>query len=740
MDILCQRSHGCTQKGQKVSCQLQTLSKVTRSRLVGVHDLTFLCSLESHLKETQQSTGHLIPVIYVFTSGVLFLAASACLLLPQAFKFSAHGLPVSQRDWLDVCLGSLFFPVAVGIFIKGICHHQLVRKFYYQTNLADDYVHQEELFQKGFRRSLQYIQEVEVLSRGYTMVNVTSYSGSDLSNLQLLPLRKSCLSAITKHLITLRDATKQLATEFIVLPEFMLSDECITNQKLPDWIEKIALDKQHEATTTNGTPDKAVYSLSTLKILFGLYKEQCSDFIRQLVLSWLDSVQVQKSPQTDLNKLKEWLHILKQCLSECRETTGRLNQTYKLHKWSPASDKVTPTGSFSRREVWRPEVQLVTALHSLRLHSEAVLERICPFDDTMADSEEITMTEDSLDELKNLLSEISEHIEASQMCYQETKASLEKLLNRGNTQNAADEEGGPIPEENANEEPIKVHVINDDSDEMDSDFEEQIFEAYIDVKKKLQEDEDSEEWLQEKIQRRREAEDAKRMLQELNCVLSKRSEEKEKHKQEKRQRKMKGLKQETKDTSLTQDHINSLCDTGAQTLELTKQSHRLLQNVTDDNVETSSECNEDYKTTSDYSNSKSIEYSRELQSGDDHLSEEQSNQSPDEFKRDNFKENSENVYHTKNYLDNRNEETFCRSEDNPNLFEYEHCDDLNSDDKEEHTQSQDRIPFLAVNPWMVPGLASQIAKISQQKIQLSEDTFGEDCSDEEDETQTTVEE
>lgn len=46
-------------------------------------------------------------------------------------------------------------------------------------------------------------------------------------------------------------------------------------------------------------------------------------------------------------------------------------------------------------------------------------------------------------------------------------------------------------------------------------------------------------------------------------------------------------------------------------------------------------------------------------------------------------------------------------------------------------QVQDASSFLVDNPWMVPGLAAQVAKISQEHVQLSEDTFGDPDSDDE---------
>ncbi|PIK36449.1 hypothetical protein BSL78_26716 [Apostichopus japonicus] len=538
----------------------------------------------------------------------LLIGAFASLSVPHIYNnVKLMGpLPEPVKDWFNVFLGISFLGMSFSIFLTVYHHNRLLCLFNNQKKGTDNYIHSERLFRKSFRHSLQYIQEVEVLSRGYTMVNAASYSGGmEASHHLLLPLRKVCLSVITKHLVALREATNSLISDFPVLPEYKLSDDCISNQQLPEWISSAA----SNSSSLTSSQEEEMLSLSTLKILFGLYKEQCSDFVHQFAITLVKSDRLQWDEGTDLTLHKKWLDRLEGCTSDCKESMSRLDESYRLHRWTPPSQGSIPkAGTVSRREVWRPEVQTdhgstqptihleTNIVKTARLdHSEGAdlelppttfqyfinlflseihdhidgvkdqsyadvlfdiscllgsvlcrcssliflipYDQISPIDDQLNDCDVISMTDSTLSDMRTLILEISDHIEASQMCYEETKASLEKITSKGKPETGLEEEGEKPMGAAAESHDQLIQLINydeDDSDEIDGDMEEQIFEAYIDKKRNTgREDEDSEEWLQAKVLRRREAEDAKRLLQELNCVLTKRSEQKERNKQEK---------------------------------------------------------------------------------------------------------------------------------------------------------------------------------------------------------------
>ncbi|XP_071816934.1 vezatin-like isoform X2 [Apostichopus japonicus] len=810
---------------QQYSCQLQSLSVICKSGLVNARDQTLLRSLENHLNEETKPPHGAAAYLHMFTGVVLLIGAFASLSVPHIdnnVKLMGP-LPEPVKDWFNVFLGISFLGMSFSIFLTVYHHNRLLCLFNNQKKGTDNYIHSERLFRKSFRRSLQYIQEVEVLSRGYTMVNAASYSGGmEASHHLLLPLRKVCLSVITKHLVALREATNSLISDFPVLPEYKLSDDCISNQQLPEWISSAA----SNSSSLTSSQDEEMLSLSTLKILFGLYKEQCSDFVHQFAITLVKSDQLQWDEGTDLTLHKRWLDRLEGCTSDCKESMSRLDESYRLHRWTPPSQGSIPkAGTVSRREVWRPEVQLTTALHSLRLHLETTLSKISPIDDQLNDCEVISMTDSKLSDMRTLILEISDHIEASQMCYEETKASLEKITSKVKPETGLEEEGEKPIGAAAESHDQLIQLINydeGDSDEIDGDMEEQIFEAYIDKKRNTgREDEDSEEWLQAKVLRRREAEDAKRLLQELNCVLTKRSEQKERNKQEKIMTKSstENEKREQEQTSHPTSAKTEINDTATASTErsgnvspekdstekVNEENYTTASKAPSDNTESchnrelnpenlSGHFKEEISaiqgvTSGDvYIEGESLQLT-DVQSGftemgtgkqldgkrkDQKIDNTNQTGGIEAYEKDYVSvsppRDSEGVKENElmgNHLDevdvnlSTNPMEDLQSESSKSLFESEgehensqyreDGNSLSSRDTEacavsyeSLSKSEDSEPlslgrfrdassFPAVNPWMVPGLAAQVAKISQEHVQLSEDTFGDPDSDGDDE-------
>ncbi|PIK51442.1 hypothetical protein BSL78_11681 [Apostichopus japonicus] len=332
-----------------------------------------------------------------------------------------------------------------------------------------------------------------------------------------------------------------------------------------------------------------------------------------------------------------------------------------------------------------------------------------------------------------------------------------------------------------------IQLINydeDDSDEIDGDMEEQIFEAYIDKKRNTRrEDEDSEEWLQAKVLRRREAEDAKRLLQELNCVLTKRSEQKERNKQEKIMTKSstENEKREQEQTSPPTSAKTEINDTATASTERSgnvSPEKDSIEKVNEENYTTASKASLDdteschnrelnpenlsghFKeeisaiqgvTSGDvYIEGESLQLT-DVQSGftemgtgkqldgkrkDQKIDNTNQTGGIEAYEKD-YSESSKSLFESEGEHENsqyREDGNSLSSRDTEACaVSYESLSKSEDSEPLSLGRFRDACSFPAVNPWMVPGLAAQVAKISQEHVQLSEDTFGDPDSDGDDE-------
>ncbi|XP_071499419.1 uncharacterized protein [Diadema antillarum] len=428
---------------------------------------------------------------------------------------------------LTLCLLALIWQCSV-----TFKYAKLWRQYRLMGESFSQFIAVHTVFGDVLKKAILYIQEVEVISRGYTMMTpytpITHLERSGHTQLQCPALRQAVFQSARNLFLSLRRA--MLAT----LAHCPLRDEGgpqDVDELYLATTDLAILDGQSSILTAESC---GPCQTSQLKALTNLYSDQLSEFIRRHLMGrWPDLV---ADPSIHTEEPSEWYIILDEASQSVKRELSYLNSSLKLHQ-----PTLTPCSSDEQaeevREIWGPNDVLPSASRALILHLNIAVNSA----QKLVKSSKIEcnngkLAESEVAELEELLAEVKGHLDACQTCLREAGVSVAKLSGYKEhpkshhpvspNENSASKPTEPSPE------PINLM----DLDEPEIDFiEEEVFEAYIDAEKDdTIPDYDMEDFIAEKKRRKQESEDAKHLLLELHTVLSKREEEKQRMREERR--------------------------------------------------------------------------------------------------------------------------------------------------------------------------------------------------------------
>ncbi|KAH0512773.1 Vezatin [Microtus ochrogaster] len=330
------------------------------------------------------------------------------------------------------------------------------------------------------RKSLRLIQETEVISRGFTLDNVTNY-------ICVVPFKELGLG---------------------------LSEEQISEEEARN--------------LTDG------FSLPALKVLFQLWVAQSSEFFRRLalLLSTANSpsgplLTEALLPHRVVSDVTQGLpHAHSACLEE-------LKRSYEFFRYFETQHQSVPQRSTKTQPKSRELSNVHTAVRSLQLHLKALLNEVIILEDELEKLVCTKETQELLSEaypvLEQKLKMIEPHVQASNSCWEEAISQVDKLLRRN-----TEKKGKP---EIACENPhctaaplIRPTLHIEDRDPIP---EEQELEAYvddIDLENEFRKEDLYHLTPEDKERQKREQEESRRVLQELKSVLGFKASEAERQK------------------------------------------------------------------------------------------------------------------------------------------------------------------------------------------------------------------
>ncbi|EMP26925.1 Vezatin [Chelonia mydas] len=431
-------------------------------------------SILSAGQSKQQKNGHLPTLCSLATPNIwdvsLLLAfVSALIILPSWWNGSF---------WLVWGLVLFVYVITRALGTWRIAKLQMsLRKYRLQL---EETVANSRAFTNLVRKALRLIQETEVISRGFTLDNVTNY-------ICVVPFKELGLG---------------------------LSEEQVSEEEAHN--------------LTDG------FSLPALKVLFQLWVGQSSEFFRRLALL-LSPVNASPQPLITPERLPHCIlsdvtQSLPQTHAACLE---ELKRSYEFYRYFETQHQLGLECATKTKPKSRALNSLHTAVRSLQLHLKALLNEVIILEDELeklvSSKETQELTLEAYQVLEQKLKLIQPHIQASNSCWEEAISQVEKMVRRnpdkkGKPESSCDnthcpmipllqpalhiEDKDPIPEE----QELEAYVEDTDTD---NEYKREDFYCFSQ---------------EERERQKREREESKRVLQELKSVLGFRASEAERQK------------------------------------------------------------------------------------------------------------------------------------------------------------------------------------------------------------------
>ncbi|XP_041348813.1 vezatin-like isoform X2 [Gigantopelta aegis] len=375
----------------------------------------------------------------------------------------------------------------------------------YWDGLAQSYEHfvlTSEQLSIVVKKSLQLVQERELIARGFSLVPpgcaasqlVQKVSSTSLR--QCPELRKQIFLSVRACMLTCRKATLHI----------------ITTISLEDYGPCVQMSSSEDIQTLSQLTDG--FSVSALKAMNQLFSLHLSQFVRRLAQCF-SLASTDKDPFVTLNSVQ------KLCDSLLLEKQ-KLQQSLDFHQcgYPPRIDR----NKTSRNTMFSKVEHFHSSVHNLELRLQSALMRVqqlsSQLESVMKDDNTKSVTESVDDDmlLQNkwlpLMIYVKSELQACQECWEDGMNKIKKPK--------------PVPKLDhisKNRDQDVPAVLFSETDEYV--IEDQVFEAYSDPGETLSTgwDWDLDFSDKQKEKRKKEKEDALRLMTELRCVISVRAEE-----------------------------------------------------------------------------------------------------------------------------------------------------------------------------------------------------------------------
>ncbi|OWF53233.1 vezatin-like [Mizuhopecten yessoensis] len=445
-------------------------------------------------------------------------------------------MPWKYRSLTDVTAGlCLCYMVAVISRLAVLYRHQL------RLSRASQHVHQLVSCCEGLlrftSRALRLVQEAELVARGFTLVSqqspVSRLEQNSLHSTQRqCPRLRACLFlAARKAMLVAKDKTVELIDLYPLGGDIDGALNYLAQVPVGEYgpcVQTDGEDEEGRSHLYNITDGFSVASLKGIKHLCDLH---ISELFRRLTFTLCYSGEVSLRPETTgVETLMTSIH------TPMLEERQRLQQMYNSHSCL-IEEKATQTPKYAPPNDAHPLRETYMAVHSLDLHLQAAWLRVrslssllethldqsggSPLDDGVGSHNDQLRLDDAYDKLRL---QVKHELHACKACWEEGISRLEKLekvkanqpvdpLKRDVSPQEVQSDGPPIP-------------LFDMGDPI---IEDQVFEAYIteDPVESYYNDWDEFITPEEKAKKKKEKQEAMRLLMELKSVISVRATERE---------------------------------------------------------------------------------------------------------------------------------------------------------------------------------------------------------------------
>ncbi|XP_052778938.1 vezatin-like isoform X2 [Mya arenaria] len=418
--------------------------------------------------------------------------------------------------------------------LAGICSTTLIISVWHTvTRFHQIYLHRDKIDQveefltrnKNFtmacKKCLRLIQETELVARGFTLVSqrnplsrleLNGKNDVTMVTRQCPGLRRLVFTVVRDAMLTYRSTIQKLLELYPLGSELDVKGSYLAYEPLKSYgpcLQEDIVDEELYSLTDG-------YSVVALKGVFHLFTLHQSEMIKSLALVYNSSVDIQ------VEKLHTFLMDTGDSLTSW---TGSLQKAYDFNN---SSWQTTEPVSRSPPQHSDGENVLV-AVHSLDLHLQAALKRVRELSNQLEQSSDEGQSDANLKshDFPSLMLPIKSELESCKGCWEEALLRIENVT--GKVKKDVSPEGGNSAEKVEDKPPLAESPTREVEDYI---IEDQVFEAYTDPNEVISDH----QWekpltAEEKAKKKREREEAMRVLTELKSVISVRAVEVNKREQ-----------------------------------------------------------------------------------------------------------------------------------------------------------------------------------------------------------------
>ncbi|XP_071122997.1 vezatin-like [Mytilus edulis] len=491
-----------------------------KSKAFEQDDQQFLENFKEKYEEKKQPNMDLF-----IKSKMLTMIALPCLLAYLFSRVVYPDLPWKYKtltDFSAIC--SLLYIIANIVKYFLLIYQRW--KLEHMYDVVVNCIQTGETMVKYTQKSLRLIQESELVSRGFTLVSQKSpLSRLEQNSLhhtqrQCSQLRSELFHSARNCFLVLKSAATNLVTSCPL-------DASIDN--VMNYLCHIPIEEFGQCLQITGDTDESTkqlytltdgFSVASLKGLKHLFHLQQSEFLRRLTLTFIES------DTSLLNTRPEISNIISNVTSTLQNNTDQLQRSYNIHSCCAISQETQSVRAPASQTSATSDVYI--AVHSLDLHLQAALLRIRSLSTIM--EHQLERAEDSSNEFDqsgdSLLQQIKQELLACKGCWEEGLSRVENLLK-------SKEE--PVQKDSVKTEtlkPLEPKPLKQCGLE-DPVIEDEVFEAYNNEDEEDMIENTWDEFLspEEKAKKKREKEEALRVLTELKSVISFRAQDTAKREQ-----------------------------------------------------------------------------------------------------------------------------------------------------------------------------------------------------------------
>ncbi|XP_045164506.2 vezatin-like isoform X2 [Mercenaria mercenaria] len=440
-----------------------------------------------------------------------------CLVSISAYHLFILDTARQQLPWSTMFLATIIHAAVLEALqeARSYKHRRKCRKV---LLVYEDFIRRNEKITSMVKKCLRLIQETELISRGFTLVSqrnpLSRLEGGqkDVVARQCPVLRKLVFTVGREAVLLFREETKKLFDINPLRKELDIQGSYLAYEPIQSYGPCLQTDIEDTDTLHTITDG---YSISALKGITHLLSLHQSEFIKALIL-----VQHERFDKDMITSHVEELNIVESITARLEEWTVSLKKAHDYHSYAWMNREPVSKTYRTQSNV----ENIYVAIHSLDLHLQAALARVKCLSERIQSLPDTGLIDTNLDDFLDQMQPIKAELESCKGCWDEGVNRIEKVAGKSSSRVEESPRGDSLAaREQTHNAEIPAKSIEDYI------IEDQVFEGYTDPDEVI----GDYEWekpltAEEKEKKRREKEEALRMLSELKTVISVRAVETEK--------------------------------------------------------------------------------------------------------------------------------------------------------------------------------------------------------------------